>query len=164
MLRGNREKPPLEPLFPQQGGKMNGHGTFGTAINCMDGRVQIPLINWIKQHYNVDYVDVITEPGPEKILNMGAGIPESIKVKSLISVKAHGSDLIVIAAHHDCAGHQVTKDEHCAKVRGAIQVVRSWNLPVAQIVGVWIDENWKVDLIDYWQSVRITSEHKAAFR
>ncbi len=26
-------------------------GTFGTAINCMDGRVQEPVARWLKEHY-----------------------------------------------------------------------------------------------------------------
>ncbi len=39
------------------------HGTFATAINCMDGRVQLPVIAYLKSKYVVDYVDAITEPG-----------------------------------------------------------------------------------------------------
>lgn len=35
-------------------------GKFATAINCMDGRVQIPVIEYIKSKYEVDYVDMIT--------------------------------------------------------------------------------------------------------
>ena len=42
---------------------------FATAITCMDGRIQIPVIEYIKSNYGVDYVDVITEPGPNKILS-----------------------------------------------------------------------------------------------
>jgi Putative carbonic anhydrase len=36
-----------------------GEGKFGTAINCMDGRVQEPVINWMKVRYGLDYVDMI---------------------------------------------------------------------------------------------------------
>ena len=42
---------------------------FATAINCMDGRVQLPVINYLKDQYKIDYVDMITEPGPIKILS-----------------------------------------------------------------------------------------------
>jgi len=41
---------------------------FATAINCMDGRVQTPVIKWLKNEYKVNYIDMITEPGPNKIL------------------------------------------------------------------------------------------------
>lgn len=27
-------------------------GKFGTVINCIDGRVQIPVSNWIKENYH----------------------------------------------------------------------------------------------------------------
>ena len=41
---------------------------FATAISCMDGRVQDPISRYIKEKFNVDYVDTITEPGPNKII------------------------------------------------------------------------------------------------
>ena len=41
---------------------------FACAINCMDGRVQDAVKNYMKENYGVDYVDMITEPGPNKIL------------------------------------------------------------------------------------------------
>jgi len=44
------------------------HKRFATAINCMDGRTQEPVITWIKKNYHVDFVDMITEPGPVKYL------------------------------------------------------------------------------------------------
>jgi len=34
------------------------HGKFATAINCMDGRVQLPVINWLMENLSVDYVDI----------------------------------------------------------------------------------------------------------
>ncbi len=38
-------------------------GKFVTAINCMDGRVQIPVIEYLKNNYGINYVDMITAPG-----------------------------------------------------------------------------------------------------
>ena len=35
--------------------------TFATCLNCIDGRVQLPAINWITEKYNVKYVDMITK-------------------------------------------------------------------------------------------------------
>src|SRR5260221_2454579 len=40
-------------------------GTFGTAINCMDGRVQTPIADWVKMHFSVTLVDMITEAGAD---------------------------------------------------------------------------------------------------
>lgn len=44
---------------------------FGTALNCIDGRTQIPIINWMKENFGLDYVDLITEPGMDKVLSQG---------------------------------------------------------------------------------------------
>ena len=54
---------------------------FATAINCMDGRAQEPVIEYMKKSYGVDYVDMITEPGPNRILaeNKEASIIEFLK-------------------------------------------------------------------------------------
>jgi len=41
---------------------------FATCLNCMDGRVQLPVIHWIKENYGVDYVDMITEAGMDGAL------------------------------------------------------------------------------------------------
>lgn len=39
---------------------------FAAAINCMDGRTQVPVIEFLKNKYGVDYVDMITEPDPTR--------------------------------------------------------------------------------------------------
>ena len=124
-------------------------GKFGTAINCMDGRAQLPLTGWLKSKYGLDYVDMITEPGPEKMLSQGTpGQVESIKSRVRISVDAHGSQTILVAAHHDCAGNPVSREEHIRQVRDCLKVVKSWGLPVRDIIGVWINDSWAVEPID----------------
>jgi hypothetical protein len=42
--------------------------TFATALNCMDGRVQDAVAKWTKDHFNVMYVDAVTEPGIDSII------------------------------------------------------------------------------------------------
>ena len=80
-------------------------GTFGTAINCMDGRMQQPIIDWMKKEFGFDYIDMITEPGPDKILAEGTDEQKAIvKHKVDISVNKHGSNVIIITGHDGCAG------------------------------------------------------------
>lgn len=124
-------------------------GKFGTAINCMDGRVQLPVINWLKEKYSLDFVDSITEPGPDKMLTQGnMAQVESIKSRILISVNAHGSETIFIAAHHDCAGNPVSREEHIKQIKECIKILSSWNLPVKKIIGAWINENWTIETVE----------------
>jgi hypothetical protein len=136
------------PALAVSGESKMGHGKFGTAINCMDGRAQLPLINWMKDKYHLDYVDMITEPGPDGIMAKKTSAIESIKSRILVSINAHGSNLIVIAGHYDCAGNPVSPQEHQKHIREAIKLARSWKLPVTEITGVWLNESWEVEVIE----------------
>ena len=51
--------------------------SFATSLSCMYGRVQIPMNDWIKAKYAVDFVDTITAPGIDKV--MFDGNVESLK-------------------------------------------------------------------------------------
>ena len=117
-------------------------GKFATSITCMDGRIQTPLSNWIKQNYSVDFVDTITEPGVDKKIADNGDL-ESIKAKAGISINAHKSGLIVISGHFDCAGNPVSDEEHKSHIKKGVEIVSSWNLGV-KVIGVWVDSNWNV--------------------
>ncbi len=123
-------------------------GTFGTAINCIDGRVQTAVADWVKIHYHIQYVDMITAPGPDKAVSQGpAAEIEAIKQKVQVSINAHHSRVVAVAAHHDCAGNPVSRDEHIAQIKSSMQVVASWGLPVT-IVGLWWNEYGYVEQVD----------------
>jgi carbonic anhydrase len=101
---------------------------FATAINCMDGRTQNPLIEWMRKHYGVSYVDIITEPGVDAILaeNRDTRTIESIKRKVGTSIEKHGSKFIVVVGHYDCAGNPADMNTHLAQIRSAIETATSW--------------------------------------
>ncbi|MET3683334.1 hypothetical protein ABID56_001429 [Alkalibacillus flavidus] len=122
-------------------------GTFATAINCMDGRTQEPVIQWMKQQYNVDYVDQINEAGPNKALLQGdAKMIESIKQKLSISNQGHGSQALAIVGHHDCAGNPVDKPEKVEQIKQGVALVRSWGYDM-DIVGLYVNDDWEVEHI-----------------
>jgi hypothetical protein len=109
----------------------------------MDGRTQIPVIDYIRKKYKVDYVDMITEPGPIRVLAENTDKPtiESIKRRVGISTGKHGSVHIVIVGHHDCAGNPVEKATQLKQILESIWTVRSWGFR-AETLGLWIDEKW----------------------
>ena len=117
-------------------------GKFGTSVTCMDGRIQIPLANWIKENYSVDYVDTITEPGIDKKMAEKVDL-ESIKTKVGISINAHKSGIIVVSGHYDCAGNPVSEEEHISHIKKGVEEISSWNLGV-KVIGVWVDGSWNV--------------------
>ena len=122
---------------------------FATAINCIDGRVQKPVVEYIQKSFSVDYVDMITEPGPNKILSEGkdASIVASLKKKVEISIKKHNSQIIAIVAHYDCAGNPENEDAQKEHLRKAINVIISWGFPVKKIIALWLDKNFKPSII-----------------
>jgi len=124
------------------------HAGFATAINCMDGRVQLPVINWMRERYGVTYVDAITEPGPIKIMaeQQPDAAVESIKHRTDISVHKHGSSVIAVVAHYDCAGNPVDKETQMGQLDLSIAQVKGWGYDVP-IIGLWVDEQWTTHLV-----------------
>ena len=122
---------------------------FATAINCMDGRVQIPVINWLRSQYGVDYVDMITEPGPVQFLaeNKDPWISASIRRRLEISLNRHNSELVAIMGHHDCAGNPVPKETQLEQILTAIKTVEGWNFKV-RVIGLWVNEHWEVQEVN----------------
>ena len=122
-------------------------GTFGTVISCIDGRVQGPVGAWVKANGHVDYVDTVTVPGPDKALTQGepnqiAALRQSVE----ISVNAHGSRVVAVAGHYDCAAFPADRDGHAAAIRAAVNLVRGWSLPVV-VVGLWVNDHWEIEQI-----------------
>ena len=121
-------------------------GKFATSITCMDGRIQVPIINWIKENFDVDYVDTITEPGVDKKVSQKLDL-DSIKAKVSISINAHKSGFIFVSGHYDCAGNPVSDEEHFSQIKSGISEIKSWNYNVP-VMGLWINENWQVEKIE----------------
>ncbi|QMU56150.1 MAG: hypothetical protein GKS04_03050 [Candidatus Mycalebacterium zealandia] len=118
---------------------------FCTAINCIDGRVQLPVIEYLKERFGVDYVDCVTEAGEDLI--MSEHKPERVEATLRcvrISIEKHGSKQIAIAGHHDCAGNPVPKEKHIEQIIEAAQFLKT-QFPNTEIIGLWIDENWKAN-------------------
>lgn len=132
----------------QKGWGRVAEGTFATAINCMDGRVQTPVADWVKIHQHVQYVDMITEAGADGMMARGTQAQlDSIKQRVLISVNNHHSGFVAVAGHSGCAGNPVGEAEHIADIKAALAIVASWQLPI-QMVGLWINEWGYVTAVD----------------
>ena len=117
---------------------------FACAINCMDGRVQDAVKEYMQKKYSVDYVDMVTEPGPNKILadNLDEAIIENIKKRVEISVGHHGSKVVAIVGHFGCAGNPKEKEEQIKHLKIAKKTVEAFGFPV-EIILLWVDGDWK---------------------
>jgi carbonic anhydrase len=121
--------------------------TFATAITCMDGRIQLPVIQWVMQHAHVDYVDLVTEPGADHALATWQITKLlAIKERVVVSVQRHGSHIVVVVGHYDCAAAPGSEEDHRKQIEQAVKVVQSWNLGV-KTAGLWVNDQWQVEPI-----------------
>jgi len=116
----------------------------------MDGRVQDAVKNYMQKNYSVDYVDVVTEPGPNKILaeNSDKAIIENIKKRVEISVHHHGSKVVAIIGHFGCAGNPTEKEVQIGHLKKAEETVKSFGLPAqagfpVEIILLWVNGDWQ---------------------
>lgn len=140
-------------------------GRFATSISCMDGRIQMVLNDWIRENYRVDYVDTITAPGVDARVARNDDLGKIIQM-ARISVEKHGSRLIVVSGHHDCAGNPVSADEHKVHIRSAVDAIGAWEKEHGlagaggdgggndddaggriEVAGVWVGEAWAAQRI-----------------
>jgi hypothetical protein len=119
--------------------------SFCSVVNCIDGRVQLPVIRYLQERFDVHYVDVITEPGPNRILSEGKN-PVAIQAildRLTISVENHGSVGIAVVGHHDCAGNPSPRKEQIVQTRRSVELLGK-EFKGIEIIGLWVDEDWKV--------------------
>lgn len=119
--------------------------SFYTAINCMDGRVQLPVINYLQVRFKADYIDSVTEAGPVLYLAEKADSEQtrSILQRTDISINNHSSTGIAVIAHHDCAGNRVNDQTQINQLQLAINFLAG-RYPNVEIIGLWIDSTSSV--------------------
>jgi hypothetical protein len=119
---------------------------FGTAINCIDGRTQEPVIDFMKHKYGIDGVDMITFPGVDGIMSSSGFSDEIALIRKAvsISVEKHGSRIIAVIGHFDCAGNPGNREHHHANIGKAVQEVSSWNFD-AEIVGLYVNDKRQIE-------------------
>lgn len=125
---------------------MENEKKFVTTINCMDGRVQIPVNKYMMNKYQADYVDTITEAGPNKILaeDENEALIESIKARYEVSTIKHDSKVVAIVGHYDCGGNTAEKEVQLLQIKEACDYVQKWNKSI-DVIGLWVDETWTVN-------------------
>lgn len=121
---------------------------FGTAINCIDGRTQEVVIDYMKQNYDIDGVDMVTFPGVDGIFS-GEHSEEIALIKRAvsISIEKHGSRIIAVVGHHDCAGNPGDRKHHYTHIARAVGEVSSWKFP-AKVVGLYVNEKREIEKVD----------------
>ena len=122
--------------------------TFCTVINCMDGRVQLPVNKFLKMYFKAEFVDTITEPGPILILSKQTNkkLVNSILRRTEISVLSHKSKGIAVVGHYDCLGNPSKKKEQIVQIKKAIKFLKK-RFSEKEIIGLWVNKKWEVSKI-----------------
>ena len=116
-----------------------------TCLNCMDGRVQLPVLYWIKENCAVDFVDVITEAGMDGVLATQKDITEVLR-SITISVNVNKSSKLFVAGHYDCRGNPAEEKVHHQQIRESVKRLRT-HWPDHEITGLWVNKDWQVSVI-----------------
>jgi hypothetical protein len=122
---------------------------FGTAINCIDGRTQEPVIDFMKQKYGIDGVDMVTFPGVDGVASSLGNFNTIALIRNAvsISIEKHGSRIIAVVGHFDCAGNPGNREHHYAHIGKAVQQVSSWKFDV-EIVGLYVNDKWQIEEVN----------------
>lgn len=114
----------------------------------MDGRVQLPVIRYLQGRFDTEYVDTITEPGPNLILadRSDEASVQSILRRISISVEKHASVGVALAGHYDCAGNPASREEQQQHLAEGIRFLLRYYRKIP-VIGLWVDENLKVNEI-----------------
>jgi hypothetical protein len=112
----------------------------------MDGRVQLPVIKWILENYEVEYVDMITAPGMDGVLADKNINIEDILENVNISKKVHSTEHIFIVGHHNCLANPVNTLTHKKHINAAVNRIKDFN-PTSNVIGIWIDNKSMVEII-----------------
>lgn len=109
----------------------------------MDGRVQLPVLTWIKANYPVDFVDVVTEAGMDRVLASQEDISE-VQRSIRVSVELNKSTRLFIVGHYDCRGNPVNESAHRKDISEAVtRLKKLW--PSHEVIGLWVNDQWKAE-------------------
>ena len=115
------------------------------CLNCMDGRVQLPVIHWIKKKHKVDFVDVITEAGMDAVLANQDDIHEIMRSID-ISVNINRATRLFVVGHFDCRGNPSDQKTHHLQIVSAVKRLKKrWRRH--KINGLWVNHLWQVEIV-----------------
>lgn len=119
--------------------------SYTIVINCVDGRVQTPVLEWMKRELPGELVHAVNEPGPDGSLAGGEG---AARIEGIVDLLATQTTVhaIAVAAHHDCLGNPVDAETHRDQLARAVERVAGWG-HADRVLGLWVDDAWEVNLV-----------------
>jgi len=115
----------------------------------MDGRVQESVTHFLRARFAAQYVDMVTEPGPSRILaeRVERHVIGSMLNRVSISLDKHQSRGIALIAHEDCAGNPVSKEKQVEQLETSVAFLRL-HYPDAPIIALWVELSGHVEEVE----------------
>ncbi len=119
---------------------------FGTLINCSDGRVQYPVMDYLKKSYDIEFFDAANEAGPLLTLTKKTDKCRLISLKEQIrtSLEEHNSKFIALVGHHDCTDNPGDRAYQEKQMDEALDYLRRGFGKDLTYVGLYVNENWEL--------------------
>lgn len=124
-------------------GNVRGHELdFCTAVNCIDGRVQVPVTRFLQERFGVSYVDMVTEAGPVRPLadTVDSEAKQSTVRRVGLSIEAHNSRVVSVVAHEGCAGNPVAREQQLEQLAESARFLAE-HFPDVLTIGLWVSEH-----------------------
>lgn len=116
-------------------------------MSCIDGRVHLPLITWMRETLSVDFVDLVTHPGVDGFVVQEPELAARVLRPSIeISVQRHASPVLALVGHHECAANPGSADQHREHLLQGLRVLQTWNLGV-KLIALWVNADWQIDVL-----------------
>ena len=131
-------KKTMNPQSPNSPNPSNLNGKFTCCLNCIDGRIQLPVINWIKNNYDIEFVDMLTQPGMDGFIANPDSDLNDLLEKIHISLRVHDCQEIFLVAHEDCAANPVDFETHRKQLFDSTEKIKN-HFPSSKIIGIWIN-------------------------
>ncbi len=120
---------------------------FGTAVSCIDGRVHVPVINWMREMLSVDYIDLVTQPGADGLVALSPERAATLLRPSIdISIQRHASPVVALVGHYDCAANPGSAEQHRENLLQGLRVLQEWGLGV-KLIALWVNAEWQIDVL-----------------
>lgn len=121
---------------------------FACAFTCIAGEITEAVIDFMRKEYGVDYIDLITEPGINRVLANSHSIPPILlrrfKKSMEISVNKKESKIVAIAGHEGCLDNPHGKQVQTQHLEECRRTIESFGCKgIEKIVLLWIRDDCK---------------------
>lgn len=119
---------------------------FATTVNCIDGRVQRCVNDFIRNQEGVEYIDTITLAGACKVISdrKHTNLIDNVKYRLDISVNGHDSNYVSIVGHYDCTAIEEDDDTQKGYILNSAKTITEW-FPNVSVEALWVNENFEVE-------------------